>query len=174
MVAPIFPPEEPFLPVRYGRDRLGRSFFTDPETGRRISSDDALRRVTFNFEEGRIRDSFGRFVGVAALRLPGSGRIVTLPNMDVVYSNLLRDPRIYRVAGNEELIERLVVVDRNGRMRTVNISYGLGRNYDPSRSGKRWAAELASSTGVKPGTPEAYRSYKEAMLDRSFIIKTWR
>lgn len=174
MVVPVFPPDFPQGPVRFARDRLGRSFFTDPDTGRRITSDDALRRVTYDFRSGRIRDSFGHYVGMAALRLPGSGRVVTLPNMDVIYSNLIRDPRIYRVAGNEELIERLVVVERNGRLRTVNISYGLGRNYDPARSGKRWAAELASSTGVKPGRPEAYRTYKEAVLDRTFIIKTWR
>lgn len=150
----------------------GRRQWYDPDTGRIISRADAVRRVRFDFETGWVRDSFGRNVGVGNLRIPQGGIARVYKTVDVRYGRLVADPSRLTPGNNQEIVERVTMINRDGTLRTVETSWGLGKRYDPSQYTKRWASEAADAAGVRIGDRGAYEKMKGAVLQKEYIVKT--
>ena len=173
MVTGQQPRREPRRRVFYDPSNR-RNPFRDPDTGRFINYKDAIRRARFNFDAGRPIDSRGRFIAVERLRLPQRGSVITFPTVQARFLNFTGDPRTFRPGANQEIIEELVLVDRQGNIFTRQFSMGLGRRYDRSKVSKAWFRETASAAGVRKGEPGAYKSAQGAVLSRRFVIKTIR
>ncbi len=182
--------ERPIVPsegrVRAVRVRPGLVQFQDPDEviertyadgrivtirNQFIAREQAIPRLHFDFQVNRIRDSFGRFVGVAHLKVPAMGRVVDFVELQARYRPLTIDPRRYDVRENEEIIERLVLLDREGNIVTRETSYGLGQKYDRARRGKWFFGVTRDRIGVETGKKVETRELEKAVLSREFIVK---
>jgi len=136
-----------------------------------ISREPAIERLTFNFGTNRINDSLGQQVGVGNLGLPTTGRIAEYKIQTSTWMPLGVDPRRYRPAVNEEIIERVIFVDREGRLRVVRTSYGLGEKYDLSKYGGRWRSWASRALGLPEDERLTTEKLKKAQVSREFILK---
>jgi hypothetical protein len=160
--------------VLVARDRSGRIIgFRDPETGRFISRSTALPRMTYDPTSGQIVDSLGNPVGVGAFRLPLGGVVRETKNTLQEWRQLEVDARTFRPAANQEIIERVTVIGRDGKLRTFEISYGLGGKYDPRAplKGAKWRFETSQALGLAEGERASTSRLREAVAYRDFIIK---
>lgn len=170
----VLPGEEPLgeRVLIQRNPRTGAVLFRDPETGRFISRSSALTRVTYDFERGRIVDSFGNTIGVGAFRLPLAGAVRQTENTVQVYAKLDVDPRQFRAAANQEIIERITVVGRDGKLRTFEIDYGPGGKYDRSAHGGRWRFETSRALGLADNQRAQTTELRQAVAYREFIVRT--
>ncbi len=128
MVTPLRPQET--LRVRIVRDRQGKVIgFQDPDKGAVfISRQSAIPRLRYSIERSRVEDSFGNEVGVGALGLPARGVEVAFKVKEASYKPLGVKPEGYQPRPNEEIIERVIVVDKGGKLVPIDTSYGLGKS----------------------------------------------
>lgn len=169
---PSFAPGEGVAVARTSGGRL--IGFRDPETGRFISRSTALSRATYDPQAGQIKDSFGNPIGVGAFRLPAGGAIRETQNTIQTWKGLDVDARQFRPAANQEIIERVTVIDKAGKLRTFEISYGLGGKYDPRapNKGSKWRFETSKALGIAEGERARTSRLREAVAYREFIVKT--
>lgn len=139
-----------------------------------IARNQAVTRVQFDFDRNRIVDSFGNVIGSAHMGIPSSGRVAERKIFDLVYRPLGQDPRQFTPKENQEVIERLVLVDRNGNVFTRETSYGLGERYDRSKRGGWYRAQTSRALGIEEGKRMSTRQLRKAVLHREFIVKTLR
>lgn len=171
----VLPSEEEFQPrVRVVRNRQGRIIsFQDPDLGARfITRTEAIKRLNFSVERNAVVDSFGQEVGIGGLALPNRGYSVAFKVKEALYKPLDVDPRQFRPGANQEVIERTIYIDRDGRLITREISHGSGRSYDPAKYGGRWRANAAEALGVEPGKRLPTKDLKRAQYYQEFIVKT--
>ena len=160
--------------VIVARDRSGRlTGFRDPDTGRFISRKVALERVTYNFDTGKIEDSRKNPVGVGAFRLPARGVVRETKNTIQKWRPMEVDARSFRPAANQEIIERVTIIGRDGKLRTFEISYGLGGKFDPRapNKGAKWRFETSKALGLAEGERASTSRLREAVAYREFIVK---
>ncbi len=175
--------------VRLGRGRWG---FQDPDiVVRRTFSDgstriirnvfigrsDAISRLAFDFEGNRLVDSFGRNPSISSLKLPLRGESFTFQGGAVSeWKPLDVDPRRIRPDVNQEIVERVVFVNRDGSLTVRNYSYGRGERYDRSLTGTKWRADAARALGETSdpgeGKRRPTRELSAAMAAREFLIRT--
>lgn len=141
--------------------------------GARISREEALGGLRFDFRRNRIVDSFGSIVGRSHLRLPGEGRVAEYFGRQATFRPLYGDPRFYRPQQGEEIIERVRFINRDGTISSVEISYGRGERYDRSRGQGKWTAAAKRASGWKPGDKVDYNALRETVLDREIMVKRW-
>lgn len=164
------------LRVRVVRDSSGRVVgFQDPDSTPRnqfISRADALDRLRYNVEAAQIEDSFGNDVGVGALALPGRGVTVAYKNGSATYTPLPGDPAAFKPNPNQEIVERTIFIDRNGRLVTVETSYGYGQTYDPARYGGRWRKAASEALGLAADERLPSQDLQRAVVGKEYMIKT--
>lgn len=139
-----------------------------------IARNQAVTRVRFDFERNRIVDSFGEVIGAQHMGIPSSGRVAERKVFDLVYRPLGVDPRRFDTGPNQEVIERLVLVDRNGNVYTRETSYGLGERYDRSERGGWFRRQASQALNLEEGQRVSTRELRRAVLHREFIVKTLR
>jgi len=159
--------------VIFARTRRGVGTFRDPGTGRFIDREAAIGRLRFDFNAGRIRDSAGRFVGVANLRFPSLGRVTDYKVLSSASARLTADPRLYRPAANQQVVESLLLVGRDGKLVRVERAFKLGERYDQAQAAGGWRAKAGDALGEKGGGFIPYAKLKGAVLQREFVVKTW-
>lgn len=136
-----------------------------------IAAEDGIARLQFNFDSGQLEDSFGTGVGVGALNMPKRGVTVDYVEASATYSPLGGNPESVRPDANQEIIERVYFVDRDGNIITLETSYGLGQIYDPTKSGGRWRRAASEALGLPENSRAPTSELKEAELNREFLIK---
>jgi hypothetical protein len=170
----VLPGEEP-VPgpsVRVLRNEEGRiyGFYGYPEN-RFISRSEALNRVQYNPEVGQIQDSFGNEVGVGAFRLPLRGISIETENTVQVYNRITVDPGEFPVAPNQQLIERVTVMNKDGTLSTFEVSYGAGQAYDPTKGGGKWRYETSQALGLGEGDRATSSELRAAVRYREFVVR---
>ena len=171
MVTPA--PEERGQRVRVVRDKSGRVVgFQDPDRGNVfITRSDAIPRLRFSVDNQRIEDSFKNPVGVGSLGLPGRGVTVGFKVKEATYKPLSTDPTTFTPRPNQEIVERTVFIDRNGKLVSSETSYGLGKKYDPSKTGGRWRRAASKAVGAGEGQRLPTRDLKRAVAYHEFLVK---
>jgi hypothetical protein len=160
--------------VRIVRNSIGKFIgFQDPdEGGRFISRQAALGRLTYNDTQSMLEDSFGQYAGVGAIGLPGRGVSVGYTKKAATYNPLGVDPLRFTPASNQEVIERVVFVNKEGKLITLETSYGLGKRYSSNKSGGRWRQAATEALGVKEGERLPTADLQRAVVYKEYIIKT--
>ena len=146
--------------------------FQDAETGLFISPEEARSSLKFDPERNRVVDSFGNVVGVGNLELQESGARFSLKNVDVLYMPLEESVRSFKPGGNQEIIERFTIVNKDGSLSTFEISHGLGNKYKRGHGGGRWRYETSKALDYKQGERPPTKELQRAVLHREFIVKT--
>jgi len=166
--------QPPGFRVRAARDKRGQIIgFQDPDKGNRfITREAAIPRLRYSSADRSIVDSFGTKVGVGALRLPGRGRMVTYAVKSAEYRSLDQDARRFRPAGNQEVIERTVLVGKDGQLISDETSSGLGKRYDQAKRGGHWRKTISDALGLKDSERLPTRDLERAVVYREFIVKT--
>ncbi len=172
MVLPTEPEGELGL-VQVVRNQEGRFIgFRDVDTGRFISRADAIPRLRYSVEKSSIIDSFGTTIGPGSLALPQRGETVSFKLREAEYLPLQQSPESYRPNANQEIIERTILVTREGKIITDEVSHGLGTAYDPAKYGGHWRKKAAEALGVREGDRLPTVDLKRAVVYREFLLKT--
>ncbi len=137
-----------------------------------ISREPAIDRLAFDFQRNTVVDSFGNSVGLRHLGLPSSGRVTDYNIWTVKWMPLPTDPRRYIPGPNEEIVEKVIFVDRNGKLVVSYSSSGRGFKYDRSKTGGWWVDKAKKAAGLEPGEKATTRELKRAQIHREFVIKT--
>jgi hypothetical protein len=137
-----------------------------------------IQRLSYDFNAGMIVDSQGSGVPVAALEAALVSQPVEYVNQSAVWKVMVGDPREFRPGPNQEIVERNVVLDAQGNVRLVDMSYGKGELYDPSRTGGKWRYELSRLTGEPQDPGKGFRTdtskLRKQVISRSFLVKELR
>lgn len=159
--------------VRIVRDSEGRVIgFQDPDFGNRfITRSEAINRLKYDREMGQIVDSFNSPVGVGSLAFPGRGEEVAFRTKNALYTPLGVDPTTFRPKPNQEIVERIVIIDKNGNLVRSETSYGLGNRFDPSKRGGWWRKKVSESLGLKPNERLPSADLQRAVVRRDYILK---
>lgn len=152
----------------------GQARFQDAGTGQFISTRAAVPCLTYDFERKRIVDAFHNVVGVANLRIGVSGIRIVRPRDVVTYQRILFDPRHVRVGPNQEIVERIIWVRRDGWLRMTEWSYGLGERYDRSKTARAWGGAAREALGLERDQKATTRELRKAVVLREFQLKTTR
>lgn len=159
--------------VRIVRDEEGVFYgFQDADTGRFISRQDALGRLVYSIEQGALLDSFGNTAGVGSIALPNRGVQVTYANVTADYMPLTTDPLTYTPESNQEIVERVIFVNQDGTLSTLQTSYGLGTMYDPNLTGGRWRRGASQALGLDESERLPTADLERAVIYREFELKT--
>jgi hypothetical protein len=138
----------------------------------------ATQRVTYEPELGFLSDSLGNRVPIGALRMPGGGSVVDYKTVKAVWEPLGVDPRSFTPTHNQEIVERVVFLDAEGRLQTLNLSYGEGEKYDRSKTGEKWRWFATKMTGEDADPGEGNRTdtreLQKHVVVREFLVKTIR
>lgn len=166
--------EGEFLPrVRAVRDSRGRIIgFQDPDFGNRfISRSEAINRLKYDRGLEQIVDSFGNGVGIGSIAFPSRGEEVAFKTKNAIYTPLPTTPENFRPKPNQELIERIVVIDKDGNLHRFENSYGLGKRYDQSRRGGWWRKSISDSLGIPANERIPSSDLRRAVVRKDFILK---
>jgi len=136
-----------------------------------MTQKNAIARLRFDFDRNRVLDSYGEPVAARYLGIPSSGRVSERRVFNLTWDRLPVDPRRYTPAGNEEIIERLVLVDRKGNIFTRETSYGLGQKYDRALRGGWYRAQTSRALELEEGKRVETRDLQKAIIHREFIVK---
>lgn len=166
-------PDQTGQRVRVVRDKSGRVVgFQDPDKRNIfISRADAIPRLRYSVDRQRVEDSFKNEVGVGALGLPGRGVSVAFKTKQATYQPLPTDPTTYTPRPNQEIVERTVFIDRDGKLVSSETSYGLGKKYDPTKAGGRWRRAASKAVGAGEGQRLPTRDLKRAVAHSQFLVK---
>ncbi len=109
---------------------------------------------------------------------PGAGSVVDYKTVQAVWKPLDVDPRSFTPGSNQEIIERVVFQDAQGRMMTLNLSYGEGEKYDRSKTAEKWRYFAARASGEEADPGEGNRietrELAKQVVLREFLVKTIR
>jgi hypothetical protein len=146
-----------------------------------LNSLEAADRLRYDFDSSRIRDSFGRFVGVGSIQFPEEGvwfsglrgaQMQTLP--------FSARPEAFESSPSVELIERVIFVNRDGTLRVQEWSFGRGRKYDTAHHGGGFLREGMAAAGVRREgarlTAAEYAQVQAAVVSREYVVREarWR
>ena len=146
-----------------------------------LNSLEAADRLRYDFDSARIRDSFGRFVGVGSIQFPEEGvwfsglrgaQMQTLP--------FSARPEAFESSPSVELIERVIFVNRDGTLRVQEWSFGRGRKYDTAHHGGGFLREGMAAANVRREgarlTAEEYAQVQAAVVSREYVVREarWR
>jgi len=141
--------------------------YRNPFIGREFAVD----RLHYDYDQRGVFDSFGNRVGIANLGIPARGRVTDYKTLQVRWNKLTIDPRRFRPTGDQEIVERVIFIDREGRLRLVRTSYGRGKRYDRSKYGGRWRSWASRAMGLPDNARVTTQELQKAVLHKEFIIK---
>jgi len=137
---------------------------------------DSVTRLRFDYGAGRLEDSFGKRVPVTSVKIPDRGVTFQFRFQEATWSPLGVDPRRFTPGPNQEIVERVVFLDRDGNLIVENFSYGLGSKYDRTKTGAKWRYAAARALGEEsdpgPGNRLTTAELQKAVLEREFLVKT--
>lgn len=136
-----------------------------------INRESAINRLTYDFERNRVVDSVGVTVAAKHLGLPAVGRVAQYTTLDAKWIPLKVDPRKYIPAANEEIVERIVFIGRDGKLIREETSYSLGKKYDRSKRGGWFVDRAKKALGKEPEEKVTTPELKRAVVHRQFLIK---
>jgi hypothetical protein len=128
-------------------------------------------RMSVDYRTGSVVDSFGNQVSMRELSLTRSEETRRFLNARQVTSPVSGDPTEFRPAGNEEVIERLIVAGKDGKVHKVDISYGAGRKFDPKAKGSAWRTKLSDALGVGGDERLPTTDLQRAVLSREIVVR---
>ena len=168
------PPLTQGLRVRAIQSNEGRrTLFQDPDQGNKfLSRADAVRRLRYDSNEQSIVDSFGTKVSPGSLQLSRSGQSFEYVKAVVVDKPTTQDPRDIQLTGNQQIVERNVIVKQDGSLVASSISSGLGEKFDEVKTGGKWAKDVSDAAGLKPGERLPTVDLKRKVLLKEYIILT--
>jgi len=145
--------------------------YGDPDTGQTLTRNEAIGRMKYNFSTGEIEDSMGNSLKIGEIALKRGHETSDLINARQVTSPMNRNPYTYKTARNEELIERLIVVGKNGEISKIDISYGSGKSYDPNRLGGTWRAKVANAVGLEKGERLPTADLERMVVSKQIVVR---
>jgi len=161
------------LQISIARSRDGNFVgFRDPATGQFMSRAEAVPRLRYNVERGELEDSFGEFAGVGSIRMPERGVEVGYVLKVAAYKPLDTSPLNFRPAPNQELVEHIVFVDAEGKLITLETSFGLGKRYEPNLYGGRWRQAASEALGVADSKRLPTKDLERAVVQKYYSVKT--
>ncbi len=140
-----------------------------------LTREQALSRLRFNVENGRVEDSVGNWVPQGALRTGPGGTLISGFNHSSLYQTAQElgiNVSRFKPAANQSVIEHIVVVDSDGNLRSVNISARQGIGYKRADTASKWGAQMRDALGVKSGERINYRALSDAVVLREFLVVT--
>lgn len=141
--------------------------YRNPFVGREAG----ITRIHYDFDANELRDSFGNAVGVAQLAFPKAGTDIAYIQRRVRWLPYTGDITRYIPKPNEEIVERVVFVRSDGEVRMVPTKYGMGKKYDPSKTGGRWRAAASRSLGLPEDVRATTAELQKAVLHKEYLIK---
>jgi len=136
----------------------------------------AYRGLSYDFETSRLKDGFGNRAPISAIGLPARGETHKFVNVSATWRPLEGAVTRFRPAGNQEIIERVWFVNRDGSIFKQDFSYGRGEKYDRTQTGSKWRYRAAQAMGETsdpgPGSRMTTDELKKAVLRREFLVKT--
>ena len=146
-----------------------------------LNSLEAADRLRYDFDSSRIRDSFGRFVGVGSIQFPEEGVWYTgLRGVNLQSLPFSARPEAFESSPSVELIERVIFVNRDGTLRVQEWSFGRGRKYDTAHHGGGFLREGMAAAGVRREgarlTAAEYAQVQAAVVSREYVVREarWR
>jgi len=82
------------------------------------------------------------------------------------------DPKTFTPKPNQEIVERTVFITKEGRLVTSETSYGLGKKYDPAKTGGRWRRAASKAAGVGESGRLPTSDLQRFVAHKEFIIKS--
>lgn len=122
--------------------------YSDPDTGETLTRNEGIRRMTLDQASGQLVDSFGNQIKLGELTLRRTHETPGLINASQTTSPLNVNPWTYKPKKNEEIIERLIVAGRDGKINKIDISHGAGKMYDPKARGGAWRRNISEALGL--------------------------
>ncbi len=160
--------------VRVVRDQYGRLVgYQDPDKNNRfIAREEAVKRILYDFDKMYFSDSYNTKILEAEILTPLRGTTVHFVERSAVYTPMLESPNRFRPASNQEVIERLVVVGKDGRVHVVDTSYGLGVRYNENKYGGRWRQRVSEALELPENVRLPTSDLKRAVASVEYIVKT--
>lgn len=147
-------------------------------TNRFVGREFGLQRLSYDFTAWMIVDGEGTGVPVAALEAAFVSQPTRYVKQEAVWKVMTGDPREFRPGVNQEIVERNVVLDAQGNVRMVDMSYGKGELYDPSQTGGKWRYELSRLAGETSDPGKGFRTssneLRNTVVSRTFLVKELR
>jgi hypothetical protein len=172
----MFPDEEEIFNsrVRIVRGINGKLVgYQDPDNNNRfILRTDAIKRLFYDSEKMYLTDSFGRSIMDADLRMVFRGERINFIERAAIYTPMMESPSRFRPASNQEVIERVLVVDKNGRVIEFDTSFGLGVRYNQYRYGGRWRQKISEALGLPENARIPSSDLKRAVYSVEYLVKT--
>lgn len=172
----VLPYEEGPQPprVRIVRDKAGKIVgYQDPDAGSRfISRADAVKRLKVSVETGNITDTFGNQAGPGSVHIPAGGITHIMRDRTVVYQGLDVPPGRFTPGPNQELVESTYFITKSGKVERVDISYGLGNDYNKNLYHGKWRAGASEALGLDPNVRLPSADLKRAVLTKQYVVKT--
>jgi hypothetical protein len=160
--------------VRIIRDPQGRvRGYQDPDANNRfIDKETAISRLKFNPEARQIQDSFKNEMPVGQLGVRIGGVVLNKVNVAESYQSISGNIRNVVPTSHQEIIERVSVLTKDGRVETIEISYGRGQEYVEGKNGGYWRYRIATAAGISDGRRLPSTDLKNRVLNQEFLIKT--
>ena len=95
-------------------------------------------------------------------------------NLEYNLTPITGSPRLFQPAQNQQVVERLVLIRRDGSLEVVLNDSGLGNKYDPAKAGGWWRAKTAEALGYSSEERPPTRTLQNAVASRQILVKTWR
>lgn len=160
--------------VRVVKDQTGRIVgYQDPDFNNRfITRDEAIIRMKFNVETSEIIDSFGRSVGEGVFAYPLRGRTVTFVEREARYIPLTEHPLRFRPASNQEIVERVTVIGKDGKLYSFETSYGLGVKFSEHKYGGRYRQKISDALELPENERLPTSDLQRAVINVEYLVKT--
>jgi len=163
----------PGLNVAIRRDSSGviRRYY-DPDTGETLTRTDAIMRMKVDFERGTVVDSLGNPITNRELMLNRSEATRRFMNVSQSTRPLNRDVMQYQPKPNEEIIERLIVQGKDGKIHKIDISYGSGKRYSPHEKGSAFRTKISDALDLEADYRLPTSDLQRVVISKQFVVRT--
>lgn len=160
------------LRVWVSRDEAGIiRRYGDPDSGKTLTRNEGIRRMSFNQTTGQVEDSLGNQIRLGELSLRAMHETEGLINVRQTTSPLKTNPWTYATKKNEEIIERLIVIGKDGKINKIDISHGQGKMYDPSAKGKVWRADISNALGLDKDDRLTTDDLEKMVVHKQIVVR---
>jgi hypothetical protein len=164
----------PVSRVRAVRDQSGRLVgFQDPDQNNRfIPKKEAVSRLQADPTRQEILDSYQQPVRFGELGIPRQGVSIAYKTKIVEYQPVSGDIGSFNPRGNQEVIERVTIVNEKGKLETFEISRGLGTSWTQQGTGAKWRYQVSKALGYEDSKRIPTSDLKRVVVNTQYIVKT--
>lgn len=137
-----------------------------------LRRDEAISRLRHDPVTGNLYDSAGHRILPFDIRFELRPVTLSFANAEVEYKKLRISIDSYVPAGNEEILERVVVRRQDGTLETFYISHGLGSKAENDKAARKWGAKLRDAAGLKEGEKVPTDYLQKFVVSNEYLIKT--